>query len=121
MSLAKTHTLIAAVLLFSTALLSAHAEQRALLVGVGKYAMPGHDLPGIDLDLQTMRETLNLAIESGGSSISDYIDANGRRGTFQFHHQVYGKAGAPCPRCTTPIRRTVIAQRGTQYCPRCQR
>ena len=39
---------------------AAAAEQRALLVGVGKYAVPGIDLPGIDLDLERMQETLNL-------------------------------------------------------------
>lgn len=65
-------------------------------------------------------EVLAEAIEAGGSSISDYADGLGRKGSFQLRHQVYGKAGAPCPRCGAEIRRIVVGQRGTHYCPRCQ-
>ncbi len=68
-----------------------------------------------------IREVLASAIENRGSSVSDYVDAEGRRGAFQSLHQVYGKEGRPCPRCGSPIRRIVVAQRGTHYCPRCQR
>jgi len=66
-------------------------------------------------------EVLRLAIEHRGSSISDYVDGAGNRGAFQQMHNVYGKEGQPCPRCGTPIRRIVLGQRGTHYCPRCQR
>jgi len=66
-------------------------------------------------------ETLRLAIEHRGSSISDYVDAEGTRGWFQVLHRVYGKEGEPCPECGTPIRRIVIAQRSAHFCPRCQR
>lgn len=66
-------------------------------------------------------ELLNEAIDCGGSSISDYVSATGLRGTFQLRHQVYGRAGHPCPLCATLIRRIVVAQRGTHFCPRCQR
>ena len=68
-----------------------------------------------------MLDILGHAIAKGGSSISDYVDTEGRRGSFQDAHQVYGKEGAPCPRCMTPIVKTVVAQRGTHFCPRCQR
>jgi len=68
-----------------------------------------------------IQEVLGEAIASGGSSISDYVDAEGRRGWFQMQHRVYGKEGEPCPSCGAPIRRIVVAQRGTHYCPRCQR
>ena len=61
------------------------------------------------------------AIRLKGSSISDYVDADGQRGSFQQQHQVYGRAGEPCPICGTPIRRIVVGQRGTHYCPKCQR
>ena len=64
---------------------------------------------------------LRKAIEMRGSSISDYVDATGLGGDFQNLHQVYGKEGQPCSVCGTPIRRVVVAQRGTHYCPRCQR
>lgn len=66
-------------------------------------------------------DTLQLAIRHRGSSISDYVDAAGERGGFQQLHNVYGREGEPCPRCQTPIRRIVMGQRGTHYCPRCQR
>lgn len=66
-------------------------------------------------------EILQLAIAHRGSSISDYVDAAGGKGTFQSLHQVYGREGQPCPMCGTPIRRILTAQRGTHYCPRCQR
>ena len=66
-------------------------------------------------------ETLHLAVEHRGSSISNYVDSAGNAGDFQQHHQVYGKAGKPCPSCGTAVRRIVVAQRGTHYCPRCQR
>jgi formamidopyrimidine-DNA glycosylase len=68
-----------------------------------------------------LAEILHLAIEHRGSSISDYVDGAGERGAFQQLHRVYGRAGEPCPNCGTLIRRIVIAQRGTHYCPRCQR
>jgi formamidopyrimidine-DNA glycosylase len=66
-------------------------------------------------------EILQLAIQHRGSSISDYVDAAGARGDFQLRHNVYGRAGQPCPRCSRAVRRIVLGQRGTHYCPRCQR
>ncbi len=66
-------------------------------------------------------EVLQLAIQHRGSSISDYVDAAGERGAFQQLHNVYGREGKPCPRCGATIRRIVLGQRGTHYCPRCQR
>jgi formamidopyrimidine-DNA glycosylase len=66
-------------------------------------------------------ETLRLAIEHRGSSISDYVDAAGEKGSFQLLHEVYGREGQPCPVCGSAIRRILVAQRGTHYCPRCQR
>lgn len=66
-------------------------------------------------------EVLAMAIEKGGSSISDYVDTEGRKGSFQMFHQVYGKEGEPCVQCATPVKRIVVAQRGTHFCPKCQR
>jgi formamidopyrimidine-DNA glycosylase len=66
-------------------------------------------------------EVLQSAIDHRGSSISDYVDASGERGRFQTLHNVYGREGEPCPRCGGPIRRIVLGQRGTHYCPHCQR
>ncbi|MBM3724780.1 MAG: bifunctional DNA-formamidopyrimidine glycosylase/DNA-(apurinic or apyrimidinic site) lyase [Acidobacteria bacterium] len=66
-------------------------------------------------------EVLTEAIAAGGSSISDYVDATGAPGSFQRSHRVYGRAGSACLDCGTAIRRIVVSQRGTHFCPSCQR
>ena len=68
-----------------------------------------------------VQKVLREAIRLGGSSVSDYVDAVGERGFFQIRHYVYMRTGQPCLVCKTPIRRLVIAGRGTHYCPVCQR
>jgi formamidopyrimidine-DNA glycosylase len=68
-----------------------------------------------------IRDVLSRATEMRGSSVDDYVDAEGLRGGFQNVLSVYGKLGEPCPRCGKPIVRTVIAQRGTWWCRNCQR
>lgn len=68
-----------------------------------------------------IREVLKEAIALGGSSISDYVDADGEEGFFQLQHRVYGREGEPCLVCKTPIKRVVIAGRSSHYCPNCQR
>ena len=67
-----------------------------------------------------MRRVLEAAIKMRGSSISDFLDAEGIPGDYQAHHRVYGRAGKPCLRCHTKIRRIVVAGRGSYFCPRCQ-
>jgi formamidopyrimidine-DNA glycosylase len=69
----------------------------------------------------TVQEVLHEAIELGGSSVSDYVDAEGREGFFQLQHRVYGREGEPCLECGTPIKRVIIAGRSSHYCPRCQK
>ena len=69
---------------------------------------------------EAMIALLQKSIELGGSSISDYVDGEGRRGSFQTLHQVYGREGEPCYVCGEPVQRIVAAQRGTHFCPRCQ-
>ena len=68
-----------------------------------------------------MQRELHEAVDLGGSSISDYRDANGRPGSFQMQHAVYDRADQPCRTCTTPIKRVVLSGRSSFYCPRCQR
>lgn len=68
-----------------------------------------------------MREVLAEAIESRGSSISNYVDADGRKGSFQTAHRVYRRTGKRCTNCGTEIKRIVLVQRGTHFCPKCQR
>ncbi|MGB2834203.1 MAG: bifunctional DNA-formamidopyrimidine glycosylase/DNA-(apurinic or apyrimidinic site) lyase [Candidatus Sulfotelmatobacter sp.] len=71
--------------------------------------------------LASVKEVLRQAIALGGSSISDYVDADGEEGFFQLQHRVYGREGEPCLVCKTPIKRIVIAGRSSHYCPRCQK
>jgi len=66
-------------------------------------------------------EVLREAIKLGGSSISDYVDAEGRAGFFQLQHKVYGREGESCFACKTPIKRVIIAGRSSHYCPHCQK
>ena len=70
---------------------------------------------------QSVQQVLNEAIAAGGSSVSDYVDAAGDAGFFQFQHRVYGREGEPCLICRTPIKRVVIAGRSSHYCPKCQK
>lgn len=70
---------------------------------------------------RAVQEVLEEAIARGGSSISDYVDAEGRAGSFQEAHRVYGRVGLPCLTCDVPIRRIVVGQRGTHFCPACQK
>jgi formamidopyrimidine-DNA glycosylase len=68
-----------------------------------------------------VQEVLNEAIAAGGSSVSDYVNADGEAGFFQLQHRVYGREGEPCLVCETPIKRVVIAGRSSHYCPECQK
>ena len=66
-------------------------------------------------------EVLEHAIRLGGSSVSDYVDAEGVRGFFQLEHCVYQRTGEPCRRCGTPIKRVIVGGRSSHFCPLCQR
>jgi formamidopyrimidine-DNA glycosylase len=68
-----------------------------------------------------LQKVLRLAIAAGGSSISDYVDADGEAGFFQIQHRAYGREGKPCLTCKTPIKKIVVGGRGTHYCPKCQK
>jgi formamidopyrimidine-DNA glycosylase len=69
----------------------------------------------------TVQEVLREAIAAGGSSISNYVDADGEEGFFQLQHRVYGRENEPCLVCETPIKRIVIAGRSSHYCQKCQK
>ncbi|MGH9474035.1 MAG: bifunctional DNA-formamidopyrimidine glycosylase/DNA-(apurinic or apyrimidinic site) lyase [Terriglobales bacterium] len=68
-----------------------------------------------------VRAVLAEAIRAGGSSIADYVGADGERGWFQVRHRVYGREGKACVACGTAIRRVVVAGRSSCYCPKCQK
>jgi len=98
-----------------------YADEALFRAGIRPIRMAGRltrdQLGRLHASLQTI---LREAIRLGGSSVSDYVDADGVAGFFQLQHRVYGRSGEPCLVCRTPIRRTVIGGRGTHYCPACQ-
>ena len=69
---------------------------------------------------QAMRQVLRAAIKRGGSSISDFLDAEGKPGSYQKSHRVYGREGEKCFRCGAAIQRIIVAGRSSHFCPRCQ-
>jgi formamidopyrimidine-DNA glycosylase len=132
---------------FTAELLYAHTRTRAapikqvllagdIVVGVGNiYASESLFRAGINPKLPArrlglercarlaaaVREVLAEAIRVGGSTLRDFIGAEGAEGYFMLEAGVYDRAGQPCRACGTPIRRLVQGQRATYYCPRCQR
>lgn len=68
-----------------------------------------------------IKDTLRKAIRAGGSSLRDFVGADGREGYFQNRSQVYDREGKACRRCATAVRRLVQGQRSTFFCPGCQR
>jgi formamidopyrimidine-DNA glycosylase len=69
---------------------------------------------------KALKDVLEHAIRLGGSSVSDYVDADGAKGFFQLEHNVYQRTGEPCRNCGSEIKRIVVAGRSTHYCTRCQ-
>lgn len=67
-----------------------------------------------------VKNVLEAAIASGGSTLRDYVGASGDAGYFQHHFSVYGKEGKPCERCGSEIKRSVQSGRSTYYCGECQ-
>lgn len=70
---------------------------------------------------KSLTEVLRHAIKLGGSSVSDYVDADGVRGFFQLQHKVYMRTDEPCLVCATPIKKITLAGRSTHFCPTCQK
>jgi formamidopyrimidine-DNA glycosylase len=126
-----------------------HAATRGRAVAIKHFLMDSHQLVGVGniyaaeslfragIDPRTpagrlararcarlaraVRETLELALAQGGSSLRDFADSDGTLGRFQEHAFVYGRAGLPCRACGEAVRAERTGQRSTFYCPRCQR
>lgn len=78
--------------------------------------------PRCQILVRAIQDTLHNALESGGSTLRDYVNATGEPGAyFALHSSVYEKSGQPCRLCTTPIKRIIQGQRATYFCPKCQR
>jgi formamidopyrimidine-DNA glycosylase len=99
-----------------------YADESLFRAGIRPRRQAGR-LTRVELDRLRLelRAVLEHAIRLGGSSVSDYVDADGMRGFFQLEHCVYQRTGQPCLLCETTIRRIVVAGRGTHYCPQCQK
>ena len=99
-----------------------YADESLFRAGIRPRRMARH-IKRAELDRlrDSLQVVLKEAISLGGSSVSDYVDASGVKGFFQLEHRVYLRTSQPCLVCGTPIRRVVVAGRGTHYCPHCQR
>lgn len=74
-----------------------------------------------ELLYQSIIDVLARAVEAGGTTIRSYLNALGEAGKFQISLHAYGQTGEPCLRCGTPIQKIKVAQRGTHFCPNCQK
>lgn len=70
---------------------------------------------------QEIQFVLRLAIEKGGSTDKNYVNAEGKKGSYMSFARVFRRENLPCPRCGTTIVKTRVAGRGTHLCPHCQR
>lgn len=76
----------------------------------------------IESVIESAIEVMREAIEKGGTSFDDmYVHVNGESGFFEQSLAAYGRTNRPCPRCGTPIKRIIVGQRASHFCPRCQR
>jgi formamidopyrimidine-DNA glycosylase len=99
-----------------------YADESLFRAGIRPRRMAGR-LRRVELErlYGAVQSVLEEAIALGGSSVSDYVDAEGVRGFFQLEHRVYMRTGQPCLVCGTPIRRIVLGGRGTHFCSTCQK
>ncbi len=98
-----------------------YADEALFLAGV-RPTRPGRRVSQDECDriATAIRKVLRRSIATGGSSISDYVQPDGSSGAYQDERRVYGREGQPCPRCRTKVRRRVLGQRSSHYCPSCQ-
>jgi formamidopyrimidine-DNA glycosylase len=121
----RRHTTIKAALLNQSLLHGVgniYADESLFRAGIRPRRMAARLTAGeLDRLYVAVQAVLREAIALGGSSVSDYVDADGAKGFFQLQHRVYMRGGLPCLVCGTSIRRLVVAGRGTHYCAVCQR
>jgi formamidopyrimidine-DNA glycosylase len=99
-----------------------YADEALFIAGVSpKRAAHRVDRASCSAIVAAAQQVMLRSIETGGSSISDYVNPDGSDGGYQNERRVYGREDEPCPTCSTPIRRFVIAQRSSHFCPACQR
>jgi len=98
-----------------------YADEALHRAGISPLARPGDLAQEKLITLHgVIQETLAEALAKGGSSVRNFVDAEGRAGTFQHAHRVYQRTGCDCPRCGDTIQRIVLGGRSTHFCPACQ-
>ncbi|HEX7479142.1 MAG TPA: bifunctional DNA-formamidopyrimidine glycosylase/DNA-(apurinic or apyrimidinic site) lyase [Polyangiales bacterium] len=98
-----------------------YADEALFLAGVSPVRRAHRLQPdSCDAIVRAVQRVMLRSIETGGSSISDYVRPLGERGSYQDERRVYARTGEPCQVCGTPIKRRVLGQRSTHYCPSCQ-
>ncbi len=98
-----------------------YADESLFMVGIN----PARLCTGLNAQdfarlADAIRDVLARAVAAGGSSLRDYVNASGDEGSYALEHAVYGRSGQTCPRCHTPLKTRLIAQRTTVWCPSCQ-
>ena len=99
-----------------------YADEALFIAGVSPQRVARRvDAKACDAIIAAAQQVMRRSIQTGGSSISDYVNPDGSDGGYQNERRVYGREDEPCPTCRTPIRRVVIAQRSSHFCPACQK
>ena len=99
-----------------------YANEALFIAGIDPRRAGGRVARGrIDRLVCALRQVLSVALEAGGTTLRDYARTDGAAGEFASRLDMYGRDGEPCPRCATPIAKTILAQRTTWFCRRCQR
>jgi formamidopyrimidine-DNA glycosylase len=99
-----------------------YADEALFIAGVSPQRVAGRvDADACAAIIAAAQQVMRRSIQTGGSSISDYVNPDGSDGGYQNERRVYGREDEPCPRCRTPIVRVVIATRSSHFCPACQK
>jgi formamidopyrimidine-DNA glycosylase len=122
--LARTARAIKNVLLDQTVLAgigNIYADESLFLARIHPLT-PAHQLtePEVKRLTRAIKLTLRRALRHHGSTLRDYVDADGVKGSYQKQHRVYDRTAKPCRTCKTPISRIVLGGRSTHFCPNCQ-
>lgn len=121
----KTHRPIKAVLLdqaVAAGVGNIYADEALFLAGI-RPSSRAHRLSAARLKklFEAVPQVLQQGIHYGGTTLSDYLDAEGNPGSNQEQLWAYGRYGQPCRRCGTTVEKSTVAQRTSSWCPRCQR
>ena len=99
-----------------------YADEALFIAGVSPQRVAGRvDADACAAIIAAAQQVMRRSIQTGGSSISDYVNPDGSDGGYQNERRVYGREDEPCPRCRTPIVRVVISTRSSHFCPACQK